>query len=132
MGRLRRSRTHHGIRDVSRAMRTRAFVKMLDQVHEDLKPDNAAKLTNQPIDADIPGLGQHYCISCAKHFTNSVALSDHYRGKNHKRRLKQLKDEPYTQKEAEAAVGLTTDNGKRGVRVVKEADLEVEMMEGSA
>ena len=28
-------------------------------------------------------------------------------------RLKALKDEPYTQKEAEAAIGLRTDNGPR-------------------
>jgi bud site selection protein 20 len=29
------------------------------------------------------------------------------------RRVKQLREEPYSQKEAEAAIGLTTDNGKR-------------------
>lgn len=29
-------------------------------------------------------------------------------------RLKALKDEPYSQKEAEAAIGLRTDNGPRG------------------
>lgn len=28
-------------------------------------------------------------------------------------RVRQLKEEPYTQKEAEAAIGLTVDNGKR-------------------
>lgn len=28
----------------------------------------------------------------------------------HPSRVKQLKEEPYTQKEAEAAIGLTTDN----------------------
>lgn len=28
-------------------------------------------------------------------------------------RVKQLRDEPYSQKEAEAAAGLATDNGKR-------------------
>jgi len=27
--------------------------------------------------------------------------------------VRQLKEEPYTQKEAEAAAGLSTDNGKR-------------------
>lgn len=26
--------------------------------------------------------------------------------------MRQLKEEPYTQKEAEAAIGLTTDNGR--------------------
>ena len=39
-------------------------------------------------------------------------------------RVKQLKEEPYTQKEAEAAVGLTTDNGKR-----KPKSTDVEMTE---
>ncbi len=48
-------------------------------------------------------------------------MDEHKSTKVHKRRflllnscdrLKQLKDEPYTQKEAEAAVGLMTDNGK--------------------
>ena len=43
----------------------------------------------------------------------------HAKGKPHKRRVRDLKDGPYTQKEAEAAVGLTTDNGKR----TKEADM---------
>jgi len=28
-------------------------------------------------------------------------------------RVKQLREEPYTQKEAEAGMGFTTDNGKR-------------------
>ena len=55
----------------------------------------------------------------------------HRKGKNHKRRsvqscvqadlisgayhnrLRALRDEPYNQKEAEAAIGLTTDNGSR-------------------
>ncbi|PQE31739.1 zinc finger protein [Rutstroemia sp. NJR-2017a WRK4] len=37
--------------------------------------------------------------------------------------VKALKDEPYTQKEAEAAVGLRTDNGNRPTA----QDVEVEM-----
>lgn len=32
---------------------------------------------------------------------------------DHEHRVRALRDEPYTQKVAEAAVGLTTDNGKR-------------------
>lgn len=38
---------------------------------------------------------------------SEVALTD----TNH--RVRQLKDEPHSQKDAEAAVGLGTDNGKR-------------------
>jgi bud site selection protein 20 len=41
-------------------------------------------------------------------------------------RLKALKDEPYSQKEAEAAVGMRTDNGPRSSARDAEVD-EVEM-----
>lgn len=43
-------------------------------------------------------------------------------------RVRQLKEEPYTQKEAEAAIGLTTDNGKR-VEVEMDHDAEAEVDE---
>jgi bud site selection protein 20 len=33
-------------------------------------------------------------------------------------RVRQLRDEPYTQKEAEAAAGLGTDNGKRTTKLM--------------
>ena len=42
-------------------------------------------------------------------------------------RLKALKDEPYTQKEAEAAIGLRTDNGPRQSARDNVDDVEVEM-----
>lgn len=42
-------------------------------------------------------------------------------------RLKALKDEPYSQKEAEAAIGLRTDNGPRHSAKDNANDVEVEM-----
>ena len=42
-------------------------------------------------------------------------------------RVKALKEEPYTQKEAEAVVGLRTDNGPRIVAKESVKDAEVEM-----
>jgi len=64
-------------------------------------------------------------------------LVQHRKGKNHKRRfvpsdtvtgkerltrlacrLRALKAEPYTQKEAEAATGLRTDNGNRNKSIL--------------
>jgi bud site selection protein 20 len=42
-------------------------------------------------------------------------------------RVKALKEEPYTQKEAEAAVGLRTDNGPRMAAKENMKDMEVEM-----
>ncbi len=38
-----------------------------------------------------------------------------------------MKDEPYTQKEAEAAIGLRTDNGPRQAANAKTQNMEVEM-----
>jgi bud site selection protein 20 len=44
-------------------------------------------------------------------------------------RAKALKDEPYTQKEAEAAIGLRTDNGSLSRKSITQ-DVEVEMIPG--
>lgn len=62
-------------------------------------------LQQQPIDETKPGLGQHYCIPCAKYFETQSAKSHHQRGKVHKRRVKLLKEGPYTHEEANAAAG---------------------------
>ncbi|CAJ0766917.1 2275_t:CDS:2 [Entrophospora sp. SA101] len=63
-------------------------------------------------DLELPGSGKFYCIHCARHFIDSHALNEHYRGKLHKRRIKLLKETPYSQKEAEAAVGYSTENSR--------------------
>lgn len=42
-------------------------------------------------------------------------------------RVKALKDEPYSQKEAEAAIGLRTDNGPRQAAKENTTNVEVEM-----
>jgi hypothetical protein len=46
---------------------------------------------------------------------------------NNPTRVKALKDEPYTQKEAEAAVGLRTDNGPRQAAKKSTRDVEIDM-----
>lgn len=75
---------------------------------------------------DLPALGQHYCVECAKWFESETNLGKHAKGKPHKRRVRQLKEEPYSQKEAEAAVGLTTNNG---MRTKEESMVDVEEAE---
>ena len=68
MGRLRRKRMHKNIKDFKKKCRTRKRTKDLDQIHEDLKPENAkklAKLTKESGDMDLPGAGQYYCVHCA-------------------------------------------------------------------
>ncbi|KAH6565799.1 hypothetical protein BSLG_006170 [Batrachochytrium salamandrivorans] len=111
MTRVGRKRQHHCIRDVKRAARTRARTKDMDQIFEDMtKPTEF--FTVVPLDTDLPGMGQNYCIQCARHFITEDALTVHRGTKLHKKRVKVLATETaYTQKDAELAAGLTTDNG---------------------
>lgn len=74
------------------------------QVDQDIKQDSD-KLLNQEVDLDAPGFAQFYCLHCAKYFINQRALDDHFKTKVHKKRLKELCDDPYTQEEAERAAG---------------------------
>lgn len=46
------------------------FKKDFDQIHEDLLPEKAQSLMNQPIDEELPGLGQFYCIECCRYMIN--------------------------------------------------------------
>jgi len=103
-GGYRRSRTHKARKAFSKSCRTRRRVKDLDQIHEDL----AKPVIVAPYDEDLPGGGQFPCIECARHFQNFADLVGHRKNKLHKKRLKLLKERPYTQAEADAAGGLST------------------------
>ena len=87
-------------------LKTKRRTRDIDQVHEDLKQPEL--FMNLPTDADLPGEGMNYCISCARHFQTSGALKAHTDTKTHKRRLKEALLEPHTQVSAEAAVGYST------------------------
>eukprot|EP01147_Barroeca_monosierra_P010638 gene10638-2753_t len=102
----RRKRMHKNNKELHKRFLTKRRTKDVDQVHEDLKPKHIAKHVNQPADYDLPGMGQFYCVHCARHFIDEFTLEAHRKSKVHKRRLKQLSETPYTQKEAEAAAGL--------------------------
>ncbi|KAF9339760.1 CG3224-like protein [Linnemannia elongata] len=106
MGRLRRSRVHKGIRDIQRKYRTKRYMRDIDQIHGDIQPENAGKFEKPELDPELPGQGQFYCIQCAKHYINQESLAEHQKGKIHKKRCKLLKEEPYSQAEADAAAGL--------------------------
>ncbi|KAH9257108.1 hypothetical protein BASA81_004658 [Batrachochytrium salamandrivorans] len=87
MTRVGRKRQHHCIRDVKRAARTRARTKDMDQIFEDMaKPTEF--FTVVPLDTDLPGMGQNYCIQCARHFITEDALTVHRGTKLHKKRVK--------------------------------------------
>eukprot|EP00698_Gefionella_okellyi_P005311 TRINITY_DN14832_c0_g1_i1.p1 TRINITY_DN14832_c0_g1~~TRINITY_DN14832_c0_g1_i1.p1 ORF type:complete len:130 (+),score=21.97 TRINITY_DN14832_c0_g1_i1:69-458(+) len=88
------------------------FVKDTDQIQEDLK--NPDKLLNQPKDQDLPGLGQFYCLHCARYFVTKHHLDKHQQSKAHKQRVKINKLPPYSQREAEMGAGIAPpDNGSK-------------------
>ena len=88
-------------------LKMKHYARDLDQIAVDIKPENVTKLKSQEKNEDLPGLGQFYCVECARYFINSQSLSDHNKSKPHKKRLKELKETPYTQEEAERAAGMT-------------------------
>jgi bud site selection protein 20 len=90
------------------------YSRDLDQVKNDIKsPRHLTQHKASKAAEDLPGLGLFYCIECAKYFSDSHNLNEHRKGKNHKRRVRMLKEEAHSQKLAEAAVGLGIDNGQK-------------------
>ncbi|MCJ1310967.1 Bud site selection protein 20 [Agyrium rufum] len=86
----------------------------LDLIHADLRSAKhlAQHKASKPVE-DLPGLGDFYCVECGKYFEGEHSLVQHRRGKNHKRRVRALREEPHSQRESEAAIGLSTDNGPK-------------------
>ncbi|EAT80645.1 hypothetical protein HBI56_203900 [Parastagonospora nodorum] len=112
------------IRGQDSKKKTRRHTRDLDQIHADLRDEkHLAEFKDAKPVEDLPGLGQHYCKECAKFFESETNFVAHQKGKVHKRRVKQLREEPYSIKEAEAGMGgLTTNNGKRTTTLMEVDD----------
>ena len=65
MGRYRKKRMHVNDKSQKKKYRTKRRTKDLDQIQNDMMPSNTKKLIHQPVDPDLPGEGQHYCLHCA-------------------------------------------------------------------
>ncbi|XP_010553354.1 PREDICTED: zinc finger protein 593 [Tarenaya hassleriana] len=94
------------------ARRDKFLVKGDDLVYAELqKPDMEKKLS--PLDEDLPGMGQHYCLHCDRYFSNVSVRDEHFKTKKHKKRVKLLSGPaPHTQLDAELAAGMgMPDNG---------------------
>ena len=101
------------IRGSKSKKKVRRATRGLDQVYADKISKSHLQRHLKSFDpSDTAGLAQFYCVDCAKHFESESNFFKHAKGKPHKRRVRQLREEPHSQKEAEAAVGLTTNNGK--------------------
>ena len=97
----------------------RGYKRDLDQiVYEDLLPAVTEQLLNQPQQEDKPGLGQFFCVTCARYFISEQASKDHYKTKEHKKRIKIIKTEvPYSIEEAERAGGvMPAANAKKMIK----------------
>ncbi|KAK7497433.1 hypothetical protein BaRGS_00011275 [Batillaria attramentaria] len=131
MGRYARKKQHKGDKPLKEKYRLKRKTKDLDQIQEDMSPTKSQRLLNQEVDLDKPGAAQHYCLHCAKYFISTAALKEHFRGKPHKRRMKALETEAYTQDEAERAAGMGSyrapqHRGKVETQSVKE-DMDTEI-----
>jgi len=116
-----------GVQNKRTRTKTRRYVRDIDQVKADLfNTKHLMRYTTSKPKEDLPGLGQWYCIQCAKWFESENSLTTHRKGKGHRRRIKALKDEPYTQKEADAAIGLHTDNTRQKSKDEDSQAMEVE------
>lgn len=96
-----------------RRIKTKRLTRGLDQVKADLaNPRHLKNYHSTKAAEDLPGLGEFYCIECAKWFEGEHNLAGHRKGKNHKRRVKELKVEAHSQEMADRAVGLGVGDEK--------------------
>jgi bud site selection protein 20 len=66
---------------------TQTASRDVDQIISDLRSQkHLAQHKDTKAAEDLPGLGQWYCIECAKWFEGENSLVTHRKGKNHKRR----------------------------------------------
>ncbi|XP_021747656.1 zinc finger protein bud20-like isoform X3 [Chenopodium quinoa] len=69
--------------------RSKFEVKGDDIVYNDLlKPDENRKPL--PLDEDLPGMGQYYCLHCDRYFSNVAVRDEHFKSKRHKKRCGSL------------------------------------------
>eukprot|EP00270_Netrium_digitus_P001800 TRINITY_DN11_c0_g4_i3.p1 TRINITY_DN11_c0_g4~~TRINITY_DN11_c0_g4_i3.p1 ORF type:complete len:304 (-),score=81.43 TRINITY_DN11_c0_g4_i3:120-1031(-) len=75
-----------------------------------------------PLNEDLPGMGQWYCLHCDRYFANAAIRDEHYKTKLHKKRVKLMKGpRPHSQLDAEMAAGMgPPDNGPK-LRMDREA-----------
>ena len=105
----------------SKQRRRDAFLnRHIDQVWKDVRADTAKepargvmddsalpRTSKQPIDIDLPAMGQFYFVETGKYFINQRALDDHKKSRFYKMRVKQLKGAaPHSRRDAELAAGM--------------------------
>ncbi|XP_061361993.1 uncharacterized protein LOC133305770, partial [Gastrolobium bilobum] len=67
------------------ARRTKFLYKGDDMVYAQLNQLDEDKST-LPVDEDLPGMGQYYCLHCDRYFSNVAVRDEHFKTKRHKKR----------------------------------------------
>ncbi|XP_041026501.1 zinc finger protein 593 [Juglans microcarpa x Juglans regia] len=96
------------------ARRTKFLVNGDDMVYDELKKSDEERKP-LPVDEDLPGMGQYYCIHCDRYFANVSVRDEHFKTKRHRKRVKQMMGPaPHTQLDADLASGMgMPDNGPK-------------------
>ncbi|CUV03996.1 hypothetical protein CPHLJ_1g545 [Cryptosporidium parvum] len=90
-------------RAVGKYVKTKRRTKDFETVQNDY-----IKGVNLPVDLDLPGNGQFYCITCARYFIDSPSLMSHNKSKDHKRMLKKVQtEEAWTENHSMLAAEMT-------------------------
>jgi bud site selection protein 20 len=110
------------IRGSDSKKKTRRHTRDIDQIHADLHDKRHLEQFHETqVPEELPAFGDFYCVECAKFYESEANYKSHQKSKPHKRRVKALKEEPYSQKEAEAAAGY-------GTALAKKTDVEDSMI----
>lgn len=76
-----------GVSNKRTLTKTRRKTRDLDQIQNDIiSTKHLANYKGTKAQEDLPGLGRHYCVECARWFETSTTLLAHKRAKPHKRR----------------------------------------------
>ena len=111
--------------------KTKRRERDIDLIYNEISSkESIARLKNQPLDDTKPGLGQYYCVECAKYFESQLTLNIHGKGKVHKRRVKELRQRPYSPLESQAAAGYNVQRFLESVEKYKK--LEAQKKENQA
>eukprot|EP01123_Difflugia_compressa_P001143 TRINITY_DN11301_c0_g1_i1.p1 TRINITY_DN11301_c0_g1~~TRINITY_DN11301_c0_g1_i1.p1 ORF type:complete len:130 (-),score=35.40 TRINITY_DN11301_c0_g1_i1:27-416(-) len=97
-------------KNASKAKATKRRKKDVDEIYFDLQPIGVAKIKNRPPDIDLPGMGNFYCVPCARYFVTEAIMQEHQKSKPHKKRVKIFKKEVPYGVNKEEVYGMKIDN----------------------
>eukprot|EP01108_Squamamoeba_japonica_P010256 TRINITY_DN9915_c0_g1_i1.p2 TRINITY_DN9915_c0_g1~~TRINITY_DN9915_c0_g1_i1.p2 ORF type:complete len:156 (+),score=22.78 TRINITY_DN9915_c0_g1_i1:42-470(+) len=112
----------------SRSKKLKRAPKAIDEIYDEINTPKWEEVRQRtrvkPLNEDLPGLGQYYCMQCARHFISVTALETHNKSKSHKRRVRDLRSKPYGV-DLEEVLCKKIDNGpplRRNIQVREEQE----------